>query len=159
MRVAGDDLVGESDAQRLLGGHLPAGDAQLLGPARTDEAGEALRPAAARNDAEEDLRLAEHGALAGDPVVARERQLAAAAEGVAADGGDHEAVEGGDGVVRGVEPVGDGAGLGLPTELGDVGTGGEDALASGDHHGAGERRGQLGDGGFQLAEQRCSTGR
>ena len=83
---------------------LAARDAQLLRPARPDEAGEALRAAAAGNDAEEDLRLAEHGAFAGDPIVARQRQLAATAERVAADGGDHEAVEGGDGVVGGMEP-------------------------------------------------------
>ena len=107
VRVAVDDLVGEADAQRFLGVDLAAGDAQLLGPARPDEPGQPLRAATARNDAEEDLRLPEHGAFAGDAVVARQRQLAATAEGVAADGGDHEAVEGGDGVVRGMERVGD----------------------------------------------------
>ena len=93
--------------------------------------------AAARHDAEEDLRLPEHGPLAGDAVVARQRQLAATAEGIAADGGDHEPVEGGDGVVGGVELLGDRPRFGLAAELGDVGAGGEDPLSSGDHHRAG----------------------
>ena len=83
--VVGHDLVGEPDAQRLVGLDLAAGDAQLLGPARADQPGQALRAAAAGDDAEQDLRLAEHGPLAGDAVVAGQRQLAAAAERVAAD--------------------------------------------------------------------------
>ena len=158
MRIAVDDLVGEPDAQRLGGVDLPARDAQLLGSARTDEAGEALRPATAGNDAEEDLRLAEHSAITGDPVVARQRHLAAAAERVAADGGDHEAIEGGDGVVGGMEPVGDRPRLGLPAELVDVGTGGEDPLASGDDDGTREIGGQLPDRPLQLTEQRRRDG-
>ena len=84
-RVVVGDLVGEPDRQCLVGLHLATGEAQLLGPARADEAGEALRPAAARDDAEQDLGLAEHRPRAGDAVVARQRQLAAATERVAAD--------------------------------------------------------------------------
>ena len=151
--VAGDDLVGEADAQRLLGADLPAGDAQLLGAARSDEAGEPLRAATTRHDAEEDLRLPEHRPLAGDPVVARQRQLAAAAEGVAADGGDDEAIEGGDGVVGGVEPLGDRPRLGLAGELVDVGTGGEDPLTTGDDDGAREVGGELADRRLEFPEQ------
>ena len=152
-RVALDDLVGEADAQRFLGGDLTARDAQLLGPARPDQPGEPLRTATARNDAEEDLRLPEHGAFAGDAIVARQRQLAATAERVAADGGDHEAVEGGDGVVRGMERVGDGAGLLLTAELIDVGAGGEDPLTAGHHDSARQLGSQLVDRLVQLAEQ------
>ena len=122
---------------------LAAGEAQLLGPARPDEAGQPLRAAAAGDDAEEDLGLAEHGPRAGDAVVAGQRQLAAAAEGVAADGGDDEAGDGGDGVERVVEAGRDRAGLVGAAELGDVGAGGEDPLAAGDHDGAGRVGGQL----------------
>ena len=103
----GHDLVGEADAQRLVGLHLPAGDHHLLGPAGTDQARQALRAAAAGDDAEQDLGLAEHGPLAGDAVVARQRQLAPAAEGVAGDGGDDEPRDRGDGVERVVEAGGD----------------------------------------------------
>ena len=71
-----------------------------LGPT---SAGQALRAAAAGDDAEQDLGLAEHGLSPSDAVVAGERQLAAAAEGVAADGGDHEPRDRGDGVERAVE--------------------------------------------------------
>ena len=152
-RVGVDDLVGEADAQRLVGLDLAPGDAQLLGPARADESGEPLRAAAAGDDAEEDLRLAEHGPRPGDAVVAREGELATAAEGVAADRGDHEAGDGGDGVERAVEAGGDRPGLVGALELGDVGTGGEDPLAAGDHDGArrvgGQRLGRL----LQLGEQ------
>ena len=97
------DLVGQADPQRLLGFDLAAAEAQLLGPARPDQAGETLGTAAAGDDAEQDLGLPEHRPLAGDPVVARQRQLAATAERVAADGGDDETGDGGDRVERLVE--------------------------------------------------------
>ena len=82
---------------------LTAGEAQLLGPARADEPGQALRAAAAGDDAEQDLGLAEHGPRRGDAVVAGQRQLAAAAEGVAADRGDDEPRDRGHGVEGAVE--------------------------------------------------------
>ncbi len=41
--LGGHHLVGETDAQRLLGAHLTAGDAHLLGPAGPDRAGQPLR--------------------------------------------------------------------------------------------------------------------
>ena len=82
-RVAVDGLVGEPDADRLVDLDLAAREAQLLGPARPDEAGQALRPAAAGDDAEQDLGLPEDGPRPGDAVVARQRQLAPAAERVA----------------------------------------------------------------------------
>ena len=106
-RLGRHHLVGQADAQRLVGLHLAAGDHHLLGPAGPDQSRQALRAAAAGDDPEQDLRLAEHRPLAGDAVVARQRQLAPAAEGVAADGGDHEPGIVGDGVERGVEAGGD----------------------------------------------------
>ena len=75
--------------QRLLGLDLTPGEHQLLGPGRPDQAGQPLRAAAAGDDAEQDLGLTEHGPLRRDPVVAGQRQLAAAAERVAGHGGDH----------------------------------------------------------------------
>ena len=122
--------------------HLTTGQAQLLGPARPDEAGQPLRAAAAGDDPEQDLGLTEHGPRSGDAVVAGQRQLAAAAEGVAADGGDDEPGDGGDGVERVVEAGRDRSGLVGAAELGDVGAGGEDALAAGDDDGAGRIGGQ-----------------
>ena len=103
----------------------------------SDEAGQPLRAATAGDDPEQDLGLAEHGPRPGDAVVAGQGQLAAAAEGVAADGGDDEPGDGGDGVERVVEAGRDRAGLVRAAELGDVGAGGEDALAAGDDDGAG----------------------
>ena len=119
----------------------------------TDEPRQALRAAAAGDDAEQDLRLAEHGPLAGDAVVARQRQLAPAAERVAADRGDDEPRDRGDGVERGVEAGGDRLGLARPAELADVGAGREDPLATGDHDGAGRVGGQVVGRRAQLGEQ------
>ena len=94
--VGRHDLVGQADPQRLLGAHLTAGEAHLLRPADADGARQPLRAAAAGDDAEQDLRLTEHGLLRGDPVVAGQRQLAAATERVAAHRGDHEPRDRGD---------------------------------------------------------------
>ena len=82
-RALGDDPVDQPDAQRLLGADLAAGEDQVLGPGRADEAGQPLGAAAAGDDAEQDLGLAEPGRCRRDPEVARQRQLAAAAEGEA----------------------------------------------------------------------------
>ena len=135
--VVRDDLVGEPDPQRLVGPDLAAGDAQLLGAARADQPGEALCAAPAGDDAEQDLRLAEHGPLAGDAVVAGERQLAAAAERVPGHGGDHHARDRRHRVERAVDGGRDRPRLVGAAELGDVGAGGEDLLAAGDDNGAG----------------------
>ena len=53
-----------------------------LGP---DQAGQPLGAAGAGDDAEQDLRLAEHGVLGGEADVGAQRELAAAAERVAGD--------------------------------------------------------------------------
>ena len=65
-----------------------AGQDQLLGPRRPDDPRQPLRPAAARGDRQAHLGQAEPGALRGDPEVAAQRQLEAAAERVALDRGD-----------------------------------------------------------------------
>ena len=84
----GDDLVDEPDGERLGGAHDPAGEDEVLGLRRPDEAREALGAAGAGDDAEEDLGLAEPGVVGRDAEVAGERDLAPAAERVAGDGGD-----------------------------------------------------------------------
>ena len=67
----------------------PAGEDQVLGPGRADQPGQPLGAAGAGDQAEQDLRLAELGVLGGDPEVGAQRQLAAAAQRVAGDRGDH----------------------------------------------------------------------
>ena len=66
----------------------PAGEDQLHRPLLADHAGQALGAAAAGDDPERDLGLAELGRLGGDDHVAGQRQLAAAAERPARDRGD-----------------------------------------------------------------------
>ena len=90
----------------------------------------------------------------GDAVVAGQRQLAAAAERVARDRGDDEPRDGRHGVERAVEALGDGPRLGRAAELADVGAGGEDALAAGDHDRAGRVGGQRPSDLVELGEQR-----
>ena len=93
--VGGDHPVDQADAQRLVGVDLAAGEDQVLGPGRTDQAGQPLGAAAAGDDPEQDLGLAELGGVADDPEVAGQRQLAAAAEGVAGHRGDGDPRDGG----------------------------------------------------------------
>src|SRR6476469_8321782 len=52
--VVGDDGVGHADLQRFLRAHVAAGEDHVLGLRRADEAGEPLRAAGPRDDAEED---------------------------------------------------------------------------------------------------------
>ena len=73
-----------------LGGvEAPAGEHQLHRPLLADRARQPLGAAAAGDDPERDLGLAELGRLGGDDQVADQRQLAAAAERPARDRGDH----------------------------------------------------------------------
>ena len=131
-----------------------------LGP---DQAGQPLGAAAARDDAEQDLGLAEPRLLAGDAEVARQRQLAAAAEREPGDGRDGGARDVGHRVERAQEQLADQLGLGAGdhlvgrlgrAELGDLGAGREDAVAAGDDDGARRVVAQrLGDG-RELAQHR-----
>ena len=85
------------------------------------------------------------GLVARDAEVAGQGQLAAAAQGEAGDGRDGGAGDVGHRVERPEEELADQLGLGAGdhlvraprwTELGDLGAGGEDAIAAGDDHGA-----------------------
>ena len=88
---ARDDLRDEPGGLRLLGRHRPPGQDELHGQRRADGPGEPLRAAGPGHDPDPDLRLTELGVVAGDDEVARHGQLAAATQGVAADGGDQRA--------------------------------------------------------------------
>ncbi|KAJ8558709.1 hypothetical protein ON010_g8741 [Phytophthora cinnamomi] len=115
----GRDLVGRLErlVQQLVGGHDARHEAVALGLLRVDHvaredhlhglglahgADQALRAAAAGDRAERDLGLAELGRVAGDDEVAEHGELAAAAQRVAVDGGDHGLGHRGD-----VPPVGE----------------------------------------------------
>ena len=156
--LAGHHLVGEADAERLLGPHLTAGEAQLLGAAGAHQAGEALRAAASGDRPEQHLGLAVHGPLAGDAVVARQRQLAATTECVAGHRGDDEPRDRGDRVERGVEALGDRTRLLGTAELGDVGACGEDPFAARHDHCAGWVGGQVVGDLLQRTEHRLRQG-
>src|SRR5918993_3543645 len=86
--VVRDDGVGETELEGLLRTDVPAGEDQVLGLGRADQPRQALGPTGARDDPEQDLRLADLRARAHDPEVGAEGELVAAAEGVAGDGGD-----------------------------------------------------------------------
>lgn len=122
--AAVDHLRGETPLTGLLAAEVLARQDQLHGLALADRAGQALRTAGAGDHAQLDLRLAKGGAGGAVDDVAHHGQLAAAAEGVAGDGGDDGLAD----VVREVGPVGDevivvGRGEGQRGHLLDVGTG------------------------------------
>src|ERR1700685_2887191 len=58
-----DDLVHQADGERLRGGHEPPGIDNVLGPGRPDQARQPLGAAGPRDDAQQDLRLPDQGAL------------------------------------------------------------------------------------------------
>ena len=80
--------VHEPESQRLLGVDSPAGEHELHRALLADDARQTLRAAAAGDDPERDLGLAELGRLGGDDHVAQQRQLAPAAEREPRDGRD-----------------------------------------------------------------------
>src|SRR6266536_1046442 len=82
------DPVDEADPERLVGIDVAPPVEEVLGDSDANEAGQALRPAPAGNDAEVDLRLAELRGRGRVADVTRERELAAAAESEAVDRGD-----------------------------------------------------------------------
>jgi hypothetical protein len=57
----------------------------MLRPSHADDARQPLRAAGGGDDAKAKLRLAELRGLGGDPQIARERELAAATEGISVD--------------------------------------------------------------------------
>ena len=94
--VLAGDHVHEAQPGGLLGVDAPAGQHQLHRPLLSDHASQSLRSAAAGDDPEGDLGLAELGRLRGDDQVAEQGQLAAAAEREARDGGDQRRLAGGE---------------------------------------------------------------
>jgi len=153
--LGGRDFVGEADGEGLVGGDVASAHAQLLGPLEADDAGEALRAAGAGDDAETDLRLSDLGVVGEVAEVGAHRQLEAAAEGVAADGGDGGFGEALQGVDDGDEPGGLPL-LGPPfeggLEAGDVGSGGEVGRA-GDDDGPDRVGGGLLEGGPDVGDE------
>src|SRR5215213_3776975 len=126
----GDDEVDEAEVVGVLRVDHVAREDQLHRLTLADESRQALGAAAAGDDAEVDLGLAEARRLAGDADVAGEGQLAAAAEAEAVDHGDDrlgEGVHGGEERARRHHvALRDG---GAPHELTDVGAGDESLLA------------------------------
>ena len=87
--VGRDHAVGESDRERLLRADVAAGEDHLPGTCEPDQPGQPLGPTRAGDDPEPDLGQAELRVLGHDAEVARERELAPAAERVAVDGRQH----------------------------------------------------------------------
>jgi hypothetical protein len=155
-RVRLDHPVHEADAPGLLRRDRRAGEHHLESPPPPHQARKPLRAAVAGDDPQRDLGQPQPGRPRRDPARAGHRDLAAAAEGVAVDGGDDRLAEALDEVAHPVPGLGEGA-RGLrrqPRELADVGPGDERAVAgAGQHDGPdlvvgpeiGERRGQGGD--------------
>ena len=133
------DLVHQSDPQRLRGPLALPGQDHVERCPQADQPRQALGAAGARDDAELHLGKAELGLgmIAGDAVVAGERELEAAAETGAVDRRDH-------GLGQGLDPAhhllpleAQPLGLGLGRERGellDVGAGDEGVGLAGDEH-------------------------
>jgi hypothetical protein len=83
-----DDARDDAPALGLGGGERAAGEDELHRARLADEAREPLRAAPARDHAQRDLGLPEHRRRRGEHDVARERELAPAAERVAGHGRD-----------------------------------------------------------------------
>ena len=88
-QIAIDDRVDEAEFERLFSVEGIAGKDRLHGALRADQPGHALGAAAAGQQSDLDLGQADRRAGCRDPVMARQRNLEAAAEGGAVDGGDN----------------------------------------------------------------------
>ena len=84
-----DDRVDEAEFERLFSVEGIAGEDRLHGPLYADQPRHALGAAAARQQSDLDLGQADRRAGCRDPVMARQRDLEAAAEGGTVDGGDN----------------------------------------------------------------------
>ena len=130
--AAGTTRLTRPDALGLRRVHHAAGQAHLHRLGLADEAGQPLRAAGARHDAELDLGLAELGGVGGDDEVAHHGELAAAAEREAGDRRDRRLAAARDAVPGRDEVLLVGLHVGLGLHLLDVGAGGERLLAAGD---------------------------
>jgi hypothetical protein len=93
-----------SPALGQIGGHIVAAEHHLEGAGTADQARQALRTAAARNDAEGDLGLREDGAAERTEAhVEREQELAAAPAGAALDHADRRRGHGAEAIDHAVE--------------------------------------------------------
>ena len=116
-----DDAGDETEALGLRRRYPASGQDELHGPRLPDRPGEPLGPAGAGDHAEVDLGLAERRVVRGHDHVAGERQLGAAAEGVATHGRDRRRRDGRH-PVPAAEPRRGGQAVGrLRRQLGDVG--------------------------------------
>lgn len=137
-----------------------AGEDQLHGAGLAEGAREALAAAGAGDDAEPDLGLAEVGHLGAVEDVGHHGELAAAAEGVAGDGGDDGLLD----LRRQLRPRLDEArrvrlGEGQRRHLLDVGAGRERLLRPRQHdHRDAVRRVELAHGLVELGDERRAEG-
>ncbi|MNZ66335.1 hypothetical protein D3C78_845560 [compost metagenome] len=147
----GGQAVDQAQLEGAFGAQRLAGKDGFQSGFGADQARQALGAAGARQQAEGDFRHAQARLGLADAVAAGHGQLQAAAEGEAADRGDHRLGAAGQfdqqlGQGRGVE--------GGAAELGDVGAGAERQAAAVDDHGLDRRIGAgLAEGGLQLLAQ------
>ena len=93
----GHDAADQAGALGFLCVHHAAREDHVHGLGLAHGAGQALRAARVGDDAQLDFRLAEFGVVGGNDEVAHHRQLAAAAQREAADGGNHGLANAADG--------------------------------------------------------------
>ena len=127
------DAADEAGAFGFRGVHHAPGEAQIHRLGFADRARQPLGAADARDGAERDFRLAEFGGVGSDDDVAHHGELAAAAERIAADGGDGGFAARGDAAAadRG-EIAGEHVDEAFRLHLLDVGAGGKRLFAAGE---------------------------
>ena len=114
--------------------HHPRGQDHVHRLRLADRAGQPLSAAGAGQHAQVDLGLTELRGVGGEDEVAHHRQLAAAAQGKARDGGDHRLLHAQHGLPAPADEVVErGLGMRAVLHLLDIGTGSEGALVSGQH--------------------------
>jgi hypothetical protein len=124
----------EARALRFRRVHHAAREAKIHGLGFADGAGETLRPADARNDAELDLGLAEFRRVGRDDDVTHHGELAAAAEGKTRDRSDRGFARPRQRIPIGREVAHERIHVGFVRHLLDVGAGRERLLRTGDDH-------------------------
>jgi hypothetical protein len=126
-----NEFVDDAELFGFGGRDVAAADDHVERRLRTDEARQALRAAAARDDADQDFRLSDPGARHGDAVVAGERNLEPAAERIAVDrGGDRLLAR----IEDVVHPLPRDRARPVRAELTNVGAGNEGAAGADQYH-------------------------